>query len=45
MARALAATTYAELCVPDDIAQRGLADVPKYHYGADAMDLWGAIQR
>ena len=43
--RALAATTYTELCVPDDIEQRGLTGVPKYHYGADAMDIWGAIHR
>ncbi|XP_052535362.1 hydroperoxide isomerase ALOXE3-like [Tympanuchus pallidicinctus] len=41
--RALAATTYTELCVPDDIAERGLTGVPNYHYGADAMDIWGAI--
>ena len=42
--RALAATTYASLCVPDDIEERGVGAVPHYHYRSDARRLWGAIR-
>uniref|UniRef100_A0A8B9IP35 Lipoxygenase domain-containing protein n=1 Tax=Anser cygnoides TaxID=8845 RepID=A0A8B9IP35_ANSCY len=44
VARATAALTYAELCVPDDIERRGVADVPNYHYRDDALEIWGAIE-
>ncbi|XP_065591155.1 LOW QUALITY PROTEIN: hydroperoxide isomerase ALOXE3-like, partial [Cyrtonyx montezumae] len=43
--RGTAAVTYAQLCVPDDIAARGVAQIPHYHYRDDATDIWGAIHR
>ncbi|XP_035169653.1 hydroperoxide isomerase ALOXE3-like, partial [Oxyura jamaicensis] len=44
VARATAALTYAELCVPDDIERRGVTDVPNYYYRDDALEIWGAIE-
>ncbi|XP_064593973.1 polyunsaturated fatty acid lipoxygenase ALOX8-like [Zonotrichia leucophrys gambelii] len=44
VARGTAALTFRELCVPDDVAERGVGDIPGYHYRDDAMAIWGAIQ-
>ncbi|XP_074023487.1 LOW QUALITY PROTEIN: hydroperoxide isomerase ALOXE3-like [Numenius arquata] len=44
VARGTAALTYTELCVPDDMENRGVTDVPNYHYRDDALEIWGAIE-
>ncbi|KAM7004261.1 hydroperoxide isomerase ALOXE3-like [Passerculus sandwichensis] len=44
VARGTAALTFRELCVPDDVAERGVGDIPGYHYRDDAVDIWEAIQ-
>ncbi|XP_053789136.1 polyunsaturated fatty acid lipoxygenase ALOX8-like [Vidua chalybeata] len=44
VARGTAALTFRELCVPDDVAERGVGDIPGYHYRDDALDIWGAIE-
>ncbi|XP_029298291.1 arachidonate 15-lipoxygenase B-like [Cottoperca gobio] len=43
--RSLAALTYTSLCVPEDIAERGLKDVPNFYYRDDALKLWDVIFR
>ncbi|XP_037982422.1 polyunsaturated fatty acid lipoxygenase ALOX15B-like [Motacilla alba alba] len=44
VARGTAALTFRELCVPDDVAERGVGDIPGYHYRDDALDIWEAIR-
>nr|XP_043904894.1 arachidonate 12-lipoxygenase, 12R-type-like isoform X2 [Solea senegalensis] len=43
--RGLSQTTYASLCVPEDIASRGLQSIPNFHYRDDALRLWNIINR
>ncbi|XP_032940134.1 polyunsaturated fatty acid lipoxygenase ALOX15B-like [Catharus ustulatus] len=43
VARGVAALTMAELCVPEDIRERGVGDIPGYHYRDDATAIWEAI--
>ncbi|XP_062368154.1 polyunsaturated fatty acid lipoxygenase ALOX15B-like [Cinclus cinclus] len=45
VARGTAALTFRELCVPEDVEERGVGDIPGYHYRDDALDIWGAIER
>uniref|UniRef100_A0A3P9HDB8 Arachidonate 15-lipoxygenase type B n=1 Tax=Oryzias latipes TaxID=8090 RepID=A0A3P9HDB8_ORYLA len=33
------------LCIPDDIADRGLEDVPNFHYRDDGLKLWNIMHR
>ncbi|KAF3813474.1 hypothetical protein GH733_018627 [Mirounga leonina] len=41
--RATTCLTYRSLCLPDDLADRGLLDVRSSLYGQDALRLWGII--
>ncbi|XP_034543234.1 arachidonate 12-lipoxygenase, 12R-type-like [Notolabrus celidotus] len=43
--RSLSAVTYSSLCIPDDIAERGLNDLPNFHYRDDGLRLWDIIHR
>uniref|UniRef100_A0A663F0L6 Arachidonate lipoxygenase 3 n=1 Tax=Aquila chrysaetos chrysaetos TaxID=223781 RepID=A0A663F0L6_AQUCH len=43
--RGLEKVTYASLCLPDDIRQRGMTQIPNYRYRDDGMILWEAIRR
>ncbi|KAI9525622.1 hypothetical protein NQZ68_006171 [Dissostichus eleginoides] len=37
--------TYKSLCMPEDIAERGMEDLPNYYYRDDGLMLWAIIQR
>ncbi|XP_042341049.1 LOW QUALITY PROTEIN: polyunsaturated fatty acid lipoxygenase ALOX15B-like [Plectropomus leopardus] len=41
--RSLSAVTYSSLCIPEDIAERGLKDVPNFYYRDDGLTLWDII--
>ncbi|XP_030606493.1 arachidonate 15-lipoxygenase B-like [Archocentrus centrarchus] len=41
--KSLASLTYSSLCIPDDIRERGLTDVPKFYYRDDGLKLWEII--
>ena len=41
----MSSMTYNSLCIPDDIAERGLEDVPNFHYRDDGLRLWDIINR
>ncbi|XP_060756104.1 polyunsaturated fatty acid lipoxygenase ALOX15B-like [Neoarius graeffei] len=41
--RATKALTYSSLCLPDNISERGLENVPNYYYRDDGMQLWKII--
>ncbi|CAJ1052383.1 hydroperoxide isomerase ALOXE3-like [Xyrichtys novacula] len=43
--RSLSSITYSSLCIPDDIAERGLEQMPNYYYRDDGLKLWDIIQR
>ncbi|KAM6941508.1 polyunsaturated fatty acid lipoxygenase ALOX15B-like isoform 2-T2 [Lycodopsis pacificus] len=43
--RSLSSVTYRSLCIPDDIADRGLEDVPNFYYRDDGIKLWDIIHR
>ncbi|XP_078022370.1 polyunsaturated fatty acid lipoxygenase ALOX15B-like isoform X2 [Epinephelus lanceolatus] len=43
--RSLSSVTYSSLCIPDDIAERGLEDVPNFYYRDDGLKLWDNIHR
>ncbi|KAK9540482.1 hypothetical protein VZT92_002932 [Zoarces viviparus] len=43
--RSLSKVTYRSLCIPDDIVDRGLEDVPKFYYRDDGLKLWAIIHR
>ncbi|KAM9391550.1 polyunsaturated fatty acid lipoxygenase ALOX15B-like [Pholidichthys leucotaenia] len=43
--RSLASITYRSLCIPDDITDRGVRDVPNYFYKDDGLRLWRIINR
>ncbi|KAI3364280.1 hypothetical protein L3Q82_011085 [Scortum barcoo] len=41
--RRLSQTTYTSLCLPEDIAARGLESIPNFYYRDDALRLWSII--
>ncbi|XP_070683655.1 arachidonate 12-lipoxygenase, 12R-type-like [Pempheris klunzingeri] len=43
--RSLSAVTYSSLCIPDDIAERGLEAVQNFYYKDDGLQLWDIIHR
>ncbi|XDV21730.1 hypothetical protein PO909_026756 [Leuciscus waleckii] len=43
--RASASLTYNSLCLPDNISERGLGNVPHYYYRDDGMKLWNIINK
>ncbi|RVE76118.1 hypothetical protein OJAV_G00005910 [Oryzias javanicus] len=45
LGRSLSAVTYTSLCIPDDITERGVQDVPNYFYRDDGLRLWEIIYR
>ncbi|XP_070768794.1 polyunsaturated fatty acid lipoxygenase ALOX15B-like [Enoplosus armatus] len=43
--RSLSSLTYSSLCIRDDIAERGMEDVPNFYYRDDGVMLWDIIHR
>ena len=43
--RSLSSMTYTSLCIPDDIAERGLEAVPNFYYRDDGLKFWEIIHR
>ncbi|XP_048010138.1 hydroperoxide isomerase ALOXE3-like [Megalobrama amblycephala] len=43
--RATASLTYSALCLPDNISERGLENVPYFYYRDDGMKLWNIINK
>ncbi|KAL7404318.1 hypothetical protein ABVT39_012981 [Epinephelus coioides] len=43
--RSMSSVTYSSLCIPDNIAERGLKDVPNFYYRDDGLKLWDIIHR
>ncbi|XP_066502455.1 hydroperoxide isomerase ALOXE3-like [Hoplias malabaricus] len=41
--RATSSLTYSSLCLPDNIKERGLEDIPNYYYRDDGLQLWNTI--
>uniref|UniRef100_A0A3Q1ELP6 Zgc:152891 n=1 Tax=Acanthochromis polyacanthus TaxID=80966 RepID=A0A3Q1ELP6_9TELE len=45
LSRASARTTYRSLCVPDDLEDRGLGNLPHSYFAQDALRVWDALHR
>ncbi|KAM8772852.1 polyunsaturated fatty acid lipoxygenase ALOX15B-like [Acanthopagrus schlegelii] len=43
--RSMSSITYSSLCLPDDIAERGLQDVPNFYYRDDGLQHWDIIHK
>ncbi|XP_073326355.1 polyunsaturated fatty acid lipoxygenase ALOX15B-like [Pagrus major] len=43
--RSMSSMTYSSLCIRDDIAERGLQDMPNFYYRDDGRQLWDIIYR
>ncbi|XP_061626744.1 arachidonate 12-lipoxygenase, 12R-type-like [Phyllopteryx taeniolatus] len=43
MVSSLSSITYRSLCLPDDIADRDMQDLPNFHYRDDGLQLWNII--
>ncbi|KAK1900610.1 Hydroperoxide isomerase ALOXE3 [Dissostichus eleginoides] len=44
MRRDLSEMTYSSLCLPENIAARGLESIPNFYYRDDGLKLWNIIQ-
>uniref|UniRef100_A0A673ADY8 Si:dkey-17e16.9 n=1 Tax=Sphaeramia orbicularis TaxID=375764 RepID=A0A673ADY8_9TELE len=45
MRRGLKEVTYTSLCLPDNMAARGLESVPNFYYRDDGLKLWDIVNR
>lgn len=45
MRRDLSEMTYSSLCLPENIAARGLESIPDFYYRDDGLQLWNIIKR
>ncbi|KAM9769969.1 uncharacterized protein ACNS7B_007030 [Menidia menidia] len=43
--RSMSSVTYRSLCIPEDIADRGMKDVPNFYYRDDGLRLWDIIHK
>ncbi|XP_061626756.1 arachidonate 12-lipoxygenase, 12R-type-like [Phyllopteryx taeniolatus] len=43
LARSLSSITFRSLCIPDDIVDRDLHDVPNFYYRDDGLKLWNIM--
>ncbi|XP_077427658.1 arachidonate 12-lipoxygenase, 12R-type-like isoform X3 [Vanacampus margaritifer] len=41
--RSMSSITYRSLCIPDDIADRDMQDVPNFYYRDDGLQLWSIM--
>uniref|UniRef100_A0A672GWP3 Arachidonate 15-lipoxygenase B-like n=1 Tax=Salarias fasciatus TaxID=181472 RepID=A0A672GWP3_SALFA len=41
----LSSMTYTSLCIPEDIAERGLESIPNFYYRDDGLKFWDIVQR
>lgn len=45
LSRATASLSYSALCLPENISERGLENVPNYYYRDDGIKLWNIINK
>ncbi|XP_007567349.1 arachidonate 12-lipoxygenase, 12R-type-like [Poecilia latipinna] len=43
--KSLSSMTYRSLCIPDDIEDRGMKDIPNFFYRDDGLKLWDILHR
>ncbi|KAI4892219.1 hypothetical protein NFI96_028483 [Prochilodus magdalenae] len=43
--RAASSLTYSSLCLPDNIKERGMEDIPNYYYRDDGLKMWDIIYK
>ncbi|XP_076843064.1 polyunsaturated fatty acid lipoxygenase ALOX15B-like [Brachyhypopomus gauderio] len=43
LGNASSSLTYSSLCLPDNIMERGVENIPNYYYRDDGLDLWNVI--
>ncbi|XP_061839873.1 hydroperoxide isomerase ALOXE3-like [Nerophis lumbriciformis] len=45
MGRSMSDITYTSLCIPDDIKERDMQDVPNYYYKDDGLKIWNIMYK